>query len=166
MASTDPEFEEKAADVIGVGRDNVILVEMDPQYRLKPLDLERKILAAHREGKVPLAVVATVGTTEEGAVDPLHEVLDVRARLEREQNISFWLHIDAAWGGYLRSLFCLSPDDTSRAVAKKLSRLVAVPYDPGDPGAWERKVLESVVSRLRGLESNQRRRLEDVEDNR
>jgi len=49
---------------------------------------------------VPLAVIAIAGTTEEGAVDPIHLIAQMRG-----PGRNFWLHIDAAWGGYLRTLF-------------------------------------------------------------
>lgn len=50
-------------------------------------------------------MVGIVGTTEEGAVDPIHEIELLRDDLQRERNRSFWLHVDAAWGGYVRILF-------------------------------------------------------------
>lgn len=98
----------KAADLLGVGRDNVILVDVDGLFRMDIRDLEAKLKAALHRGLLPVAVIAIAGTTEEGAVDPIHEVLDLRHGLEAESRRSFWLHVDAAWSGYLRSLF--SPD--------------------------------------------------------
>ena len=95
----------KAADVLGIGRDNVVLVEVDGLFRMDVRDLEAKIKLALRGGMLPMAVIAIAGTTEEGAVDPIHEVLDLRHELEAELRASFWLHVDAAWSGYLRSLF-------------------------------------------------------------
>ncbi len=103
----------KAADVLGVGRDNVILVDVDGLFRMDVRDLEAKINRALARGMLPLAVVAIAGTTEEGAVDPVHEVLDLRHELEAASHGSFWLHVDAAWSGYLRSLF--APDAGSLA---------------------------------------------------
>ena len=103
----------KAADVLGIGRDNVILVDVDGLFRMDVRDLEAKVKLALRRGMLPVAVIAIGGTTEEGAVDPVHEVLDFRHELEAEQRASFWLHVDAAWAGYLRSLFC--PDAGSLA---------------------------------------------------
>jgi len=95
----------KAADLLGIGRENVILVDVDGLFRMDVRDLEAKVRRAITRGMLPLAVVATVGTTEEGAVDPVHEIVDLRHELESELRTSFWLHIDAAWAGYLRSLF-------------------------------------------------------------
>ncbi|HYL38539.1 MAG TPA: pyridoxal-dependent decarboxylase, partial [Bryobacteraceae bacterium] len=103
----------KAADLLGIGRDNVILVDVDGLFRMDVRDLEAKIRIAVKQGMLPLAVIAIAGTTEEGAVDPVHEVLDLRHQLEAESRMSFWLHVDAAWSGYLRSLFI--PDAASLA---------------------------------------------------
>jgi glutamate/tyrosine decarboxylase-like PLP-dependent enzyme len=95
----------KAADLLGIGRENVILVDVDGLFRMDVRDLEAKVQQAIERGMLPLAVIATVGTTEEGAVDPVHELLDLRHQLEAASRTSFWLHVDAAWAGYLRSLF-------------------------------------------------------------
>jgi len=95
----------KAADLLGIGRENVVLVDVDGLFRMDIRDLEAKIKQAIARGLLPLAVIATAGTTEEGAVDPVHEILDLRHELEAESRTSFWLHVDAAWAGYLRSLF-------------------------------------------------------------
>jgi glutamate/tyrosine decarboxylase-like PLP-dependent enzyme len=95
----------KAADLLGIGRNNIELVDVDRHFRLEVRDLEQKLAKALQEGRYPLAVIAIAGTTEEGAVDPVHRIDDLRSRFEREANQSFWLHVDAAWGGYIRSIF-------------------------------------------------------------
>ena len=93
----------KAADIAGIGLDQVVPVPVDGHYRMKVDELERIIrdLAAR---KTPiLGVVAVVGTTEEGAVDHVDQVAALRSRLEKE-GIGFYFHVDAAYGGYARSL--------------------------------------------------------------
>ena len=95
----------KAANVLGLGSENVVLVDVDGLFRMDMRDLAAKLADAVRRGLFPLAVVGIAGTTEEGAVDPIHKLADLRQAMEADQNASFWLHVDAAWGGYLRSLF-------------------------------------------------------------
>ena len=95
----------KAADVLGIGKNNIELVDVDRHYRLDVRDLEQKLTRALKEGRYPLAAIAIAGTTEEGAVDPVHKIADLRTRFEQATNQSFWLHVDAAWGGYIRSIF-------------------------------------------------------------
>jgi glutamate/tyrosine decarboxylase-like PLP-dependent enzyme len=101
----------KAANVLGIGSENVILVDVDGLFRMDMRDLAAKLSDAVRRGLFPLAVIGIAGTTEEGAVDPIHEIADLRQAMQSEQNVSFWLHVDAAWGGYLRSLFIPGEQD-------------------------------------------------------
>ncbi|MCZ2150585.1 MAG: hypothetical protein LC126_22780 [Bryobacterales bacterium] len=114
----------KIADLLGIGRENVILVDVDPMFRADCRDLESKITAALDNGMFPLCVIAVAGTTEEGAVDPVHRIVELREKFERERGQSFWLHIDAAWGGYLRSLFTgddAAKTDVNDFVSRKLT---------------------------------------------
>ncbi|MBV9881321.1 MAG: hypothetical protein JO180_12530 [Gemmatirosa sp.] len=125
----------KAADIIGVGKDNVVLVRSDEFFRMDVEDLERRIEQTVDQGRIPLCVVANIGTTEEGAVDPLHEIVNLRARLERDRRQSFWIHADAAWGGFIRSVFVTEPDADVRGLTKKISRVLGFPH-PGDLADW------------------------------
>jgi len=95
----------KAADILGIGRENLVLVDVDSMFRLDMRDLEAKIEGVRKDGRLPLGVIAIAGTTESGAIDPVHRVADLRERMEKTSGESFWLHVDAAWGGYLRSIF-------------------------------------------------------------
>ena len=95
----------KAADLLGVGRENVVLVDVDARFRMDVRDLESKLRRVVEAKWLPLAVIAVAGTTEEGAVDPVDRVAALREQTENSTAESFWLHVDAAWSGYLRSLF-------------------------------------------------------------
>ncbi len=95
----------KAANILGYGEGAVRTIDVDSNFRINP-DKLSEALSSLGENEYVAAVVAISGTTEEGAIDPLHKIVEVRSRLEAECNRSFWLHIDCAWGGYLRSLFC------------------------------------------------------------
>lgn len=118
----------KAADVIGVGQGNLVSVQTDAAFRMDVEDLRRRLLEVIGRRRVPLCVVATVGTTQEGAVDPVHRIVRLRAELEASHGASFWLHVDAAWGGFIRSLFSIESKDRAVAVALKIGRLLEVPY--------------------------------------
>jgi glutamate/tyrosine decarboxylase-like PLP-dependent enzyme len=50
-----------------------------------------------------VTVVAVIGSTEESAVDPLHEIIQLRDEF-RERGLEFAIHADAAWGGYFASM--------------------------------------------------------------
>src|SRR5438046_6010866 len=84
---------EKAAIALGVGEENVIRIPSDDQFRIDVNSLGRSIAADQHNGRQPMAVVATVGTTSTASVDPVRDIGNVC----REAKI--WLHIDAAYGG-------------------------------------------------------------------
>ncbi|MCC6679232.1 MAG: hypothetical protein IT436_19060 [Phycisphaerales bacterium] len=95
---------EKALDLLGIGRAALRPVRVDADFRMRPDELETQLDAADRAGDHVLAVIAVVGTTEEGAIDPVNQILDLRARRQRAGRSTFWLHADAAYGGYLRTV--------------------------------------------------------------
>ena len=82
----------RAAEVLGIGRDWVRAIAIDAERRMDPIALAERIDADMREGIIPIAVIATAGTTLTGAVDPLNELADVCARS------GVWLHVDGAYG--------------------------------------------------------------------
>ncbi|GAA4680976.1 aspartate aminotransferase family protein [Nocardioides nanhaiensis] len=96
LASEQAHFSvQKAARLLGLGEDAVVAVPTDARRRMDPAALATRLEACSTLGLVPMAVVATAGTTDFGAIDPLPEV----ARLCREHGA--WLHVDAAYGGGL-----------------------------------------------------------------
>ena len=99
----------KAADVLGIGNENMISIQVDENFRMDIGHLKETIDQLVADQTPILAVVAVVGTTEEGAVDRVHEVAQLRDDYEK-QGVSFYFHIDAAYGGYTRAIF-LDRDD-------------------------------------------------------
>lgn len=94
----------KSADIIGIGLDNVEAINVDHNYRMDIGKLEEKIRELVAE-KIPiLGVVGVIGTTEEGQVDRIDKIVELREKLAKE-GIYFYIHIDAAYGGYARSIF-------------------------------------------------------------
>jgi aromatic-L-amino-acid decarboxylase len=84
---------EKGAQIAGIGRDNLRLIEVDETFALRPEALRRQIEQDRRAGLVPFFVCATVGTTSSNAIDPVREI----ARICGEHKL--WLHVDAAMSG-------------------------------------------------------------------
>jgi aromatic-L-amino-acid decarboxylase len=89
---------EKAAIMLGLGERNVRRVASDASYRMDVASLAHAITEDLSEGHLPLAVVATLGTTSTASVDPIEEISAVC----REQGL--WLHVDAAYGGAMALL--------------------------------------------------------------
>lgn len=109
----------KAVDLLGIGQDNMVEVPVGPDFRMDVQRLRQLLSQDLEKGEPVLGVVAVLGTTEVGAVDAIHEIVDLRREFE-EQGMGFYLHIDAAYGGYARSVFL---DSEGSLVAKSnLSR--------------------------------------------
>lgn len=82
----------KAVAMIGIGRENLRMIRCDAAYRMIPSQLEQTIRRDRAQGLVPIAVVASAGTVNTGAIDPMREI----AGIARAQNA--WMHIDGAYG--------------------------------------------------------------------
>jgi L-2,4-diaminobutyrate decarboxylase len=96
FASRDSHFSvQKSADILGLGPDAVVTIPTDRRRRMDPVALDRAVWSARAAGHIPMAVVATAGTTDYGSIDPLGEVADVCAQH------GVWMHVDAAYGGGL-----------------------------------------------------------------
>lgn len=108
----------KAADVLGIGRDQVRILKSDTRYRLDLRNLRERLEADRREGLRPFCVVASAGTVNTGAVDPLAEI----ARVAEEYDL--WFHVDGAYGapGAL--------DTAKRGLFAGLERADSVSLDP------------------------------------
>jgi aromatic-L-amino-acid decarboxylase len=90
----------KAARLAGFRRDAIRVVPVDARRRLRASALREAVSDDRGRGLAPFLVVASVGTTNTGAIDPLREVLAVA----RDQGL--WVHADGAYGGFFR----LAPD--------------------------------------------------------
>ncbi|AJZ87691.1 L-2,4-diaminobutyrate decarboxylase [Beauveria bassiana D1-5] len=86
---------QKNMALMGMGYQAVTLVKTDEFARMDVTDLAAKIAQAKANGEQIMAIVATAGTTDAGAIDPLSDI----AKLAAEHQI--WVHVDAAWGGAL-----------------------------------------------------------------
>lgn len=96
LTSADSHFSiRKSASMLGLGYDAVVSVPCGTDHRMDPAALAGELARARNEGLVPMAVVATAGTTDFGAIDPLDEL----AAAAREHGA--WFHVDAAYGGGL-----------------------------------------------------------------
>lgn len=84
----------KAITVAGLAECPVRYVELDDKYKMRVEDLAAQIEKDNAAGLKPFLVVASAGTTDVGAIDPLIEIGEIAARN------NLWYHIDAAYGGY------------------------------------------------------------------
>ena len=83
----------KAADVLGIGRRNLIAIPTDENNRIRIDALRQTCAEVAADGGRVLAIVGVAGTTETGHIDPLDQLADVA------EEIDAFFHVDAAWGG-------------------------------------------------------------------
>lgn len=82
----------KAVALLGLGRQNMRLIPVDSEFRMKTDELDRAMAQDREAGKLPLAVVACGGTVNTGAIDPLAEIAEITHRH------GAWFHVDGAYG--------------------------------------------------------------------
>jgi aromatic-L-amino-acid decarboxylase len=108
----------KAADVLGIGRNQVCVIESDDRFRFDVQALRRHIKSDRAKGLRPFCVVASAGTVNTGAVDPLAEIADVA------KEFGLWFHVDGAYGA-LGAL-----DERKRPLFDGIERADSVSLDP------------------------------------
>jgi aromatic-L-amino-acid decarboxylase len=109
---------QKAAKIAGFLPDQVHVVGTDGAFRMCPAALLAAIEADRRAGRVPLAVVASAGSTAVGAIDPLDALADL---CEAQQ---LWLHVDGAYGG------CFVLTERGRDALRGIARADSIALDP------------------------------------
>ncbi len=109
---------DKALRIAGLGEAKLHYVEMDDRFRMRTDALDAAIAADRAQGLTPWLIIATAGTTDTGAVDPLDAIATIAAR-ER-----CWFHVDAAYGGF----FILT--ERGRAMLKGIERSDSAILDP------------------------------------
>lgn len=82
----------KSALILGLSEDAVVSVATDDNGRMDPDALQASVQQLYREGRVPMAVSATAGTTDRGVIDPLEDIATISAAHQ------VWFHVDAAYG--------------------------------------------------------------------
>jgi glutamate decarboxylase len=107
----------KAIDLLGIGRNNLVLVDTDDDNRIDMQCLKAEYLKLTERNVRPLAVVGIAGTTETGHIDPLDDLADFA------EEISCHFHVDAAWGG--PTLF----SETHRHLLKGVERADSLTID-------------------------------------
>ena len=93
----------KGLKLLGLGRNQLELLPT-ASMRLDPAALRDTLERCARERQPVLMCVAVLGGTEYGTIDPIDGVLAAREHA-RGQGLDFSVHVDAAWGGYLATLF-------------------------------------------------------------
>ena len=89
---------DKACMILGLGRDALVHIPTDDEYRMGIDSLEAAIAEDLAAGRRPIAIVATIGTTASTSADPIGKIAQVARRHD------LWLHVDAAYAGVVALL--------------------------------------------------------------
>ena len=84
---------EKAIKIVGVGSENLRLIEVDEKFAMRIDLLENQIEKDKAAGLTPFFICAALGTTSSNAIDPIEKI----GKIARKENC--WFHIDAAMSG-------------------------------------------------------------------
>jgi glutamate/tyrosine decarboxylase-like PLP-dependent enzyme len=119
----------RAVELLGFGSDALRLLPPDAGLRMDPAVLAAAIAEDRAAGRLPLCVVATVGTVNAGAIDPLVPIRNVA------RNEGLWLHVDGAYGAIGAALPELAERFAGMADADSLTidphKWLYVPYEAG-----------------------------------
>lgn len=107
---------QKGAGLVGIGAGQVISIPVDKYYRMDRGLLRQALYEALEMQRPVIMVIGVVGSTEEGAVDPMYELVSLREEIT-EQGLSFFLHCDGAYGGYMAACF-RKPSGELRSLAE------------------------------------------------
>jgi glutamate/tyrosine decarboxylase-like PLP-dependent enzyme len=83
---------QRAANILGIGSDNLIAIKSDDRGRICPNTLAKAIEKDKLDGRTPFFIGLTAGTTVVGAYDPVKICSEIALKY------GLWLHIDGAWG--------------------------------------------------------------------
>ncbi|HEX6615950.1 MAG TPA: pyridoxal-dependent decarboxylase, partial [Gemmatimonadales bacterium] len=126
---------EKIVRALGIGSNQLVYVPVDTRYRMDPEALWERVRGMARRRQAVLACVSVCGSTEESAVDRLDQVLEVRARSERELGVTFHIHADACYGGYAAAVTRRA--DGTRRTAEEVRSSTGIDW-PSE--AWVRSI--------------------------
>jgi glutamate/tyrosine decarboxylase-like PLP-dependent enzyme len=119
----------KAIELLGFGSSSIRTIPSDDEYRMRVDALDLALVEDRARGVRPIAVVATAGSTNTGAIDDLAAIADVCRRHD------VWMHVDAAYGGpailsadYARELRAVSRADS---IALDPHKWLFVPVEAG-----------------------------------
>ncbi len=108
----------KGISLLGFGEEAFWPIDLDITGKLCLGNLHTKILKAKSENRPILMITSVLGTTELGEFDPVHKVNALVQDFREKENIHFWHHVDAAYGGFFCTLLgdeeerkLLSPDN-------------------------------------------------------
>ena len=119
----------KAIELLGLGSASLRILPVQDDFTID-IDALRTAIRDDREaGRLPACIIATAGTVNTGAIDPLNELADIA------QEEKLWMHADAAFGGFAKlsaeSAHLVDGLERADSLAFDLHKWLYVQYDCG-----------------------------------
>ncbi len=112
---------QKALRIAGLSQCVLRYVEIDERFKMRPDMLQKQIVEDQAAGLNPFLIIASAGTTDTGAIDPLEQI----AVIAGQENL--WFHIDAAYGGF----FVLTAEGKEKLKGLELSDSLSIDAHKG-----------------------------------
>lgn len=125
---------DKALDIAGLPRETFRQLAVDQRGMVSAAELKQLLDEDRRSDKIPFMVIATAGTTNTGAIDPIEAIADIC------DDAGVWLHVDGAYGAPVAGLPDASPDLGAIGRARSLAI---------DPHKWLYAPLEAGCTLVR-----------------
>jgi aromatic-L-amino-acid decarboxylase len=109
---------QKAVELLGLGSESIRWVGVDEEFRVSVDELRARIQEDRRDGWHPFCIVASAGSVQTGAIDPLGELADLA------RQFGLWLHVDGAYGA------AAVMDPKSRGLFAGMDRADSLALDP------------------------------------
>lgn len=149
VSSTHHYSWEKAMDIIGLGNKQLLLLPTNQNFQLDIESLTREL----EKNKPVLAVINIMGTTEEGAFDPLQEILKIKV----QYNNAFFVHVDGAYGGYFASF----PKEDGKSINSYITKVFEEEVGTSDGFAHS---LETILKNHFSFDSEWKAKLNALRD--
>lgn len=107
---------DRALNIAGMRECHRRYIPMDKNFRMIPSELKASIKQDRKDGLIPWVIVASAGSTDTGAIDPLDKI----GNIANEQEL--WYHVDAAYGGF----FILTEDGKKKLQGIEMSDSVVM----------------------------------------
>jgi glutamate/tyrosine decarboxylase-like PLP-dependent enzyme len=116
---------DKGFSIFGIEPESVWKIELDEYASLSLVDFAKKLKLAEKLNRPIMMVVSVAGSTEFGGIDPIDRIQRLLQQHERKTKDKVWHHVDAAYGGFFRTLLKLKKTPLT---SEQIKSLTAIKY--------------------------------------
>lgn len=128
---------EKGCKILGGSEVDLVTCPLNKFGQMNTAELRIILNNELKSKRLPIGIVSVVGTTELGIIDPVAEIQTIINEIKHKHNIKIWHHVDAAYGGFLPTVFENRKKKSSGRVLRphrsdlmELSKVDSITIDP------------------------------------